>query len=1106
MEVTSGPFLSIEGAPITVEASTSSTSPAFRKGTIASIDLPIRTPPVGGGELEIVTEAQVWGGVDISVDGTEVGTGNNTQCIKVSSKHEISPAVLLRAASDGIVNVRLAIQDPEDFGVNCGQDRFTARLTYTGLSGTIDLGEAPPDSTAHTELRVRNNGDQPLLLADVSTSGQGFSAGPESLSLAAGAHGAIAIEFASQAPGRSDGTVRFSSDDPQSPSISIPLVAHVLGAPLPSVTPQVIHAEAVEGRTVDSSLTIINSGEGPLQAAIHLSDNGPCAPDAFLTARLVRIDRASGETSSMADLNPPLCCGGPHGIAVTEGAEKAYVAWGGWSGGVVEADLSSGKSRILRGFADPRAVAIMPGGDALLVTSLTGDIFRLDLATESVASIARGANGGIAINRAGTGAFLTSSGEPGALKFFDFATGQIVVVTQALQNPQGVALSLDETTAYVVEQVFPEARLSRVDLSTGAVAQVTGGLQGAEDVVLDSSGTIAFVGNDAARQIVSVDLASGATALVTDSYNAYSFALLKAAACSAGFLSLSPRYVNVEPHTQADIPIVLSARGLAAGHYAASIELHGTGQPPILVPVTFDVLSDTDGDGVANRDDNCVSTPNPDQADQDHDQKGDACDNCPAVANADQADRNNDGAGDACQPDVAFLAVRQEAGTFVAVRLALTDPLGLPLSGVVSVDPAAPASLARRTPAADVALDGRSLMPPSEAASLVAVPWSGRPPRRIDLSVLSPQTDYRVTVSASNGTTLPFTAAATFHHQSETTLAFNDPPVAALTAPASLECDRPAGAVAALSAAGSSDPDSTPGTQDDIALYEWTLDRGLPDERPLGTGVTLAAPVPLGPHTVTLRVVDQLGEFSSASAGVTVADTVPPSLTLTADPMILYPPNHALQPVHLRYQVTDACDPAPGVQLASTKSSEPDDAPGSGDGRTTGDIGAPLTGTGEIVLPLRAERAADGSGRTYTIVLRAADAASNATPATAVVFVPHDQGQGSEPLMIQVERDPDGTSHLSWAAMTGALSYDVIAGDVASWSVAGGLLRLGSVRVVGRGVAATSLVEPASAAQPPHGHAFFYLVQAHVAGAATGYGTESAPYPPVPSSCDGGCP
>jgi hypothetical protein len=83
--------------------------------------------------------------------------------------------------------------------------------------------------------------------------------------------------------------------------------------------------------------------------------------------------------------------------------------------------------------------------------------------------------------------------------------------------------------------------------------------------------------------------------------------------------------------------------------------------------------------------------------------------------------------------------------------------------------------------------------------------------------------------------------------------------------------------------------------------------------------------------------------------------------------------------------------------------------------------------------------------------------------------------------------------------MTGALSYDLIAGDLASWSVAGGVLKLGPVRVLGRGVTATSVVEPASAPQPPPGHAFFYAVQAHLAGGPTGYGT-------LPSSCDGGCP
>ncbi|MGZ3429729.1 MAG: thrombospondin type 3 repeat-containing protein, partial [Polyangia bacterium] len=42
---------------------------------------------------------------------------------------------------------------------------------------------------------------------------------------------------------------------------------------------------------------------------------------------------------------------------------------------------------------------------------------------------------------------------------------------------------------------------------------------------------------------------------------------------------------------------------------------------------------DIDGDGVANRADNCPTVANPDQADGDLDQKGDACDACPAVSN-----------------------------------------------------------------------------------------------------------------------------------------------------------------------------------------------------------------------------------------------------------------------------------------------------------------------------------------------------------------------------------------------------------------------------------------------------------------------------------------
>ena len=70
--------------------------------------------------------------------------------------------------------------------------------------------------------------------------------------------------------------------------------------------------------------------------------------------------------------------------------------------------------------------------------------------------------------------------------------------------------------------------------------------------------------------------------------------------------------------------------------------------------------ADTDGDGIADKDDNCPRVSNPDQTDADTNGIGDACedfdadgiinsrDNCPTVANRAQVDTDRDGHGDAC--------------------------------------------------------------------------------------------------------------------------------------------------------------------------------------------------------------------------------------------------------------------------------------------------------------------------------------------------------------------------------------------------------------------------------------------------------------------------
>ncbi len=80
--------------------------------------------------------------------------------------------------------------------------------------------------------------------------------------------------------------------------------------------------------------------------------------------------------------------------------------------------------------------------------------------------------------------------------------------------------------------------------------------------------------------------------------------------------------------------------------------------------LVYQIVQDSDGDGVLDTDDNCPDIPNPDQANNDGDTEGDVCDddddndgvldtedNCQFVANADQADYEGDGIGDLCDSD-----------------------------------------------------------------------------------------------------------------------------------------------------------------------------------------------------------------------------------------------------------------------------------------------------------------------------------------------------------------------------------------------------------------------------------------------------------------------
>lgn len=381
----------------------------------------------------------------------------------------------------------------------------------------------------------------------------------------------------------------------------------------------------------------------------------------------------------------------------------------------------------------------------------------------------------------------------------------------------------------------------------------------------------------------------------------------------------------------------------------------------------------------------------------------------------------------------------------------------------------------------------------------------------VDITGLQAGRTYRVVLTVTDGTTAPVKAAGTFVHHGEPRLLIvgpDSPPRAVISGAAGVvECQSSSGASVTLDASASTDPDSTPGTNDDLVSFLWVLDPGRPSERILGGGMVLSVTLSLGEHAIDLRVTDSQGVSDSAGTRITVVDTAAPSLSLSVDPAILWPPNHRLVPVRAAWGVSDRCDPSASARLVGVTSSEPDDAPGDGDGRTTGDIAGAATGGPDAEILLRAERAGTGPGRTYELTYGATDASGNSASALALVRVPRDLGEGPEPVLIRLE--PNGTAgmaRLYWNPGTGGELYDVIAGDIASLAEDGGRITLGVVRVPGRGVTGHTWSEPTDGPMPAAGEADFYLVQYRVGGLVSGYGTECVPLPREPASCEGGCP
>ena len=211
----------------------------------------------------------------------------------------------------------------------------------------------------------------------------------------------------------------------------------------------------------------------------------------------------------------------------------------------------------------------------------------------------------------------------------------------------------------------------------------------------------------------------------------------------------------------------------------------------------------------------------------------------------------------------------------------------------------------------------------------------------------------------------------------------NLPPVPVVEAVTPVECDGEQSGSVVLDASTSTDPDSLPGTNDDIVLFEWFEKSGPDDLVALGEGEVLEATLPLGLTRVTLRLTDSEGHRATAELEIEVVDTEPPELAVELSPSTLWPPNHRLVAITADVVARDNCGPVE-VVLESVTSSDSDDDDGQAD------IQGVDVGTFDLAFEVRVERSGhEQLGRIYTATYRAVDSSENATRASAVIVVPH---------------------------------------------------------------------------------------------------------------------
>lgn len=271
---------------------------------------PATQPPAGDAMLKLVATGDFGNATEFAdaiAEGNIVGTVGaiGADCKPASGTFTLPAATFAALAMDGVVEIE--VQNTFDVDVRCPVNSHTVTLSYEGRLDGLEFPTLFVGDSYTLRFLIRNVGTAVLLVKSIVSDLPEFTVNPPGVPLLPGESQSIAVTFAPMGNGLFEGTLSISSDDPDTPLITVPVSGIGVVPPVIEVNPTDVTVSVLAGRIGGSVITIANTGGSDLIYSSSVRP-GPGLPFADLEPSAGRVHAGDSLNASVlvsaSDLTP----------------------------------------------------------------------------------------------------------------------------------------------------------------------------------------------------------------------------------------------------------------------------------------------------------------------------------------------------------------------------------------------------------------------------------------------------------------------------------------------------------------------------------------------------------------------------------------------------------------------------------------------------------------------------------------------------------------------------------------------------------------------------------------------------------------------------------